>query len=922
MRAFARVRPRKGSHGAFEMYRKVVLILIVVLSVSILVVGIAVDKEHAELYRRGAEVNVVPPSQDEERLYGKGVALTRFDRANKYKLYSITGNNFFPHRDGPYEIVRPSLTLFSGEEDNRELVTVSAEHGFFEPRRESLGGGSRLETIPAKGSLSGNVVMQTPDGIRATFQTAEWREDTRMITSEGPIRIETPNFIVYGTGLESVASAEADEIIIRKNIRVVFDEVADAAFADAFALEDSTIRNADVGMVITCDGTLSYKKSEKSITFEENVLLVPVTGSFSRSPVAQARQLWLDRVNAGESVLLNLDMSPDPALFARKSVAITLSTQQALPAAKDGAWTIEKITALENVWFLRGEDTVHADRLDFSGKSADIAGAPAQLWHGPLELEGGRFGISGLSREGAPSIVATEPGVLRTDMATWGGIGPAADEQDAQRRATISWDKGFAWNEKERNALFEGKVVAEDASGRLLADELNLDLGSDGVSDAMTLKSMRAVKDVRYEEADTIILADEMFYDRGTGVINLTRGPGGRASLKKGSDVIESEELTVVKADGDYRLNGKGLGRMLYFQDPEKQKEPSYDIRWRESCAYGDNMADFRGEVKAVQDKSELKCGALSMEFAEPKEGSTVHTPRRIVAQDNVMFDDLSPERRLHARGDKMTYDYDTRIMRLESTTPFDQDLRNPPPEAMALVDLGGHRLRSRVINYREDEDSGARLLWTRRGGEVAGSRIVDPGTPQEMIERIALRCDKTVLYGDAGSIGDLLDRVELALGKEPLPDRLLPIEDSEEAETSIAIFVGDAHKVRLLWQTGEDPEHMKDKLWLKCRYLETHFVSAADTGRSGKLDIARIRALGDVEMDWEMNGQPVRVTGHEVIWVRDPVKEWTAEITGDPYATFARGREVPAVYEKIILEGFPADVSMERIMFIEGSAP
>lgn len=909
------------------MYRKTVLLLIFGLAVAILLLGIWIDKRQSELARRCAEaydnseaqaltLDVLPvnfPAAVTDRF-----DWTHHDPETNAKQYQISGTNIVPHADSSLEVFQPVIIFFSGARDGRELLRVSADRGavVFEKRRERGSAVAEWKTILDKGILSGNVTMETPDGITAHFESAQWNAQNRMIVSDAPVTIETSHFTVYGTGLESVAAINADEIIIKKDVRVVFDEQADGAFAKAFELGDSAIRGKDVGMVITCDGTMSYQISSKNVTFEDNVLLCPVTGSYSETPVAEARAAWIARFDAGKEAVLTSGAIDGPVLFARKSIAVKL--EPAGPSG-EGAGTpgaIEELIALEDVWLLRGNDLAHGDQLTFGPGRATVIGKPAYLSQNGLELEAPVFRISGFAGEETAAVSSDKPGRLRSAVA-WGTLG-ASSADTAPRPMVITWEKRFLWSQEQKNATFEGNVVALDESGRLDTDRLILSFGGESADD-LGLNSMRARGNVRYEEKDTLIKTKEMLYDRVTGAIELTGGEEGRAALKMGKDIIESETLTITRNKREYQLSGDGLGRMRYFETADAQAnadEPSYDIRWNKRCAYGEDLATFTGDVVALRGDSELRCDTLSMELAESKKPGEGRHPTRVVADGHVVFDDRDSPEGIRAQGDRMTYDYDSQIMKLERTTPYDATVRNPPPDAVAAIDISSHRLTSRMFHYIEEEGTKERFLWTRRGGEVDAKRLGSGATLDKTLERTRVRCVGSILYGSANRIVTLLPKADLSLGQGLLPERLLPVDAERLAETVVVLFVKDVRVRRetLDRTTGK----FRVDLTLDCNFLEVHFAPVEGPDGDKKKGVVRMRAYGDVEM--VRVGDPNQTaTGGSAIWRSVPRHEWIAEIEGDPYATLTQD-QTRTTCKKVIFQGVPVDVQLEDVISIEAA--
>jgi len=905
------------------MYRRIVLLLIVALAVAILLLGVWIDKRHSDLMRRCAKAydnregeifNIEALPQNFRAAGAERFNWVHQDPETNAKQYQVSGDNIVPHADSSLLVPNPRIIFFSGaEDDNRELLRISADRGtvVFEKRREKGTAAAKWKTTLDKGILSGNVKMKTPDGITAYFESAEWNAQNRMIVSDQPVTIETPHFTVYGAGLESVATINADEIIIKKDVRVIFDELADEAFANAFGLGDSAIRGKDVGIVITCDGAMSYRISNKDVTFEDNVLLCPVRGSYSEPPVAEARDAWLTKFDAGKEAVVTGDRTDGPVLFARKSVAIKLERVRADGEGADAPSAIEELTALKDVWLLRLDNVAHSDQLTFKPGGATFTGEPAYLSQGGLELEAPVFRISGIAGTGSAEISCDKPGQLRSTVA-WGGMG-VSPADTAARPMVITWEKRFLWSQEQQSATFDGGVVARDESGRLDTDRLILTFGSESADD-LGLDSMRARGNVRYEEKDTLIRTKEMFYNRTTGAIELTSGEKGMASLRMAKDIIESETLTIIRKKRRHQLSGDGLGRMRYYETADAQAgvdRPSYDIRWKKRCDYAEDVATFTGDVVALRGDSELRCDTLTMEFAESENAGAGQHPTRVIAEGHVVFDDRDSPEGIRAQGDRMTYDYDSRIMKLERTTPYDETKRNPPPDAVAAVDIRSNRLTSRMFHYVEEEGTKRHFLWTRRGGEVDAKRLGTGVMLDKALERTRVRCMGSILYGPADRIVTLLPKAELALGEGLLPQRLLPVEPEQLADTTVALFVQDVRVRRLTLDraTGE----LKLEMTLNCNFLEVHFAPLEDADGGNKIGIVRMRAYGDVEMVRLVDPRQA-AEGGSAVWRTHPRHEWIAEIEGDPHAILTQDHTQTAC-KKIIFQGVPVDVKLEGVV-------
>ena len=936
------------------MYRKVVLLVIVVLAVAILLTGVAIDREQAELARRSARAYVDETDETRQRAPGTSDALgfpasggdtfslIHHDPETNVQQYQISGDRAFPHADGSFEIVAPVITFFTGEDGQDVLLRISSERGAFYGRQDKRVHIGRYETVAARGRLWGSVKMASPDGITAEFDAAEWDEQSRMITTEPdkPVTITTPHFVVHGKGMEIVAGMDADEIIIKKDVSVVFDESADEALTQAFAIEESSAQGPSAGMVLTCDGTLAYRISQKDVTFEDNVLLAPVAGAYSPGRVAAERAMWLarmaeweKRLDAGEPLPDVFHKATGPLLAARKSLTLRMTSEEEEDdAEKRDSWQIDTMTAQGDVWFLRGQEKAYTQQLEFTGEAAVFTGGvgekPAHLWHDRMELEGEGFRVSGLSGQGTPTIWADRPGILHTDAAMTGAQNDAGDSQGAQ----IAWQRSFRWSDKERSAIFEGDIVAQDASGKLTADRLTMDMAPDP-NDAgkMALSRTRAQGHVQYVEADKEINAAEMTFDSTDDSLLLVGRGAELASVKMGSDTIMSETLTILDTDQGYHLKGKGAGRLLYYDEVAPSDEPSYDVRWKERCAYSDAQAVFTGEVSARRGEGTLRCQTLTMTFDAAKKGAAMNQPREIIADGAVLFDDLSRmgeggrTEPLHAQGDRMTYDYRSGVMKLENTHPYDHTLRNLPPEAAVSVDVGDNRITSRVIHYQEikaADGTASHVLWTQRGGEIdtrQRSESESESAPP-VRERTRIRCDKTIVYGPANRVIALLPKIGLALGKSPLPARLLPIDPAERNATSIALFVGDKHNVRVRREVAEAAGgELVPELKLNCAFLEVHFAPVTDPDGRTQIDAARMRALKDVFI--ERRGRALdTATGQSALWQRIPRRLWRAEITGKPYATLTSDQQ-ETTCKKIIFFGVPAEVKMEDIVSVDAEA-
>ncbi|MFH0965607.1 MAG: hypothetical protein V2A58_16545 [Planctomycetota bacterium] len=272
------------------MYRKTLLILIVVLSLGILVIGFKIDKELAEMTRLGTASYVTP--DEEVGGSGEGRAMegvpaggvrefrfTDLDAKTNLIVYRVSGRNAYPHRDGTIEIVRPRIVFYSSKPENEEVLRVSADRGIYHPRRRK--GPKERENAEAKGTLRGNVVLELAQGVRAHLPSADWSEKTRKVTSPGEVVIESPDFRVYGEELEAVASAENDEVLIRRNVCVIFDKAEGTTLERIFAGEKREETASATGVVITCDGVMSYSAKRKNVTFEEKVLVTQTGGGFS-----------------------------------------------------------------------------------------------------------------------------------------------------------------------------------------------------------------------------------------------------------------------------------------------------------------------------------------------------------------------------------------------------------------------------------------------------------------------------------------------------------------------------------------------------------------------------------------------------------------------------------------------------------------
>jgi len=904
------------------MYRKTVLLLIIVLSMAILLYGVKIDRDLSEMTKRGRGSYVRKDTAEGLPHEVSEFEFTHINPENNLLVYRLRGENAYPHVDGTWEIVRPRVTFYSSTEENEELFHVSAKQGLYHSRPTIESATSPDAGEEATGTLREDVVLETSEGVRGYFEAADWSEETQTISAGGPIIIEGPDFRVYGEDLEAQATRDANEIIIRKNVRVVFDRPGESPLEQVFADEDAKPTGVELGgMVTTCDGVMSYTASSRTITFEEKVLVLPLSGPFSDTEAARERKEWLATIAAGEEAILNASAESKIVLFAGDSLTIRLDSGE---GDAYGSASLESFTATGDVWLLRDNQKTSSDRVDYDGDAMVFAGSPARLWYADqMRLEGEAFRIDGATGEEEIALSSDKPGVLYSNKALLRERdGPAA----LSGETSVRWKDRFVYDQEAGTASFHGDVSAEDDSGTLTADQMKLQFAES--AEEPGLESMTASGNVLYQQRvpERLFRADTIEYAAKDDTLVLTGGPNRLAMIEQGADVLESRRLSIRQKEGVQSLVGEGAGRLRYYEDILKASVreralPTYDVRWQNSCDVSEKSARFEGSVKALQEKSTLASDVLEIHW-NTSDNEAARRPRLIIATGNVNFKDLSQEEPLLAQGDTMTLDLATGVMELTRTTPYDKTLLNLPPEAMASFTFADNRLQGRTIYYLDDE-TGDRLLWTQRGGEVDVKRFDETPGSRHMIERTRVRCQGTILYAPPHRLVDVARRAKLPFGTRPMPRA--PLLDPTEAppSTGVLIFV-DVVRLRREIPNKLDGS-MTVELNMKCGYLEVHFAkpktgastdsaktsAPGDASKDGSPGIAKMGAKGQIDIVHTAKISETTVKGTLALWRRDARREWIAEIVGDPHAeVWKDGKHLRG--EKVKLWGYPAEVRID----------
>ncbi|MFH0965606.1 MAG: LptA/OstA family protein [Planctomycetota bacterium] len=464
-------------------------------------------------------------------------------------------------------------------------------------------------------------------------------------------------------------------------------------------------------------------------------------------------------------------------------------------------------------------------------------------------------------------------------------------------------------------------MEASDETGRLEAEGLELAFDTEGGQRQLRKMTARGNARYRQEKPYRVAQAETIEYTPKEGTLDLAGGERGLASVEEEAEVIEAEALRLEGEDGSQRLTGKGVGRLQYYEgvvDPRAREtsRPAYDIRWKQRCSLTEKRAVFEGEVEALQARSRLRSNVLELGFEAAPGGKASRAPRTLAARGGVVFDDLSRGESLQAKGDILTFDFSTQVMKLESTAEYDEEARNLPEGAVASITFGPNRLSSRTVYYLEDKDTSERLLWTQRGGEADIQRFERRGQREELVERTRVRCRGSIVYAPPRRLEEAAKRAGMPFGKTPMPEGLVAAPTKDVTEDGLALFVDDVRVRREVAPRAGGK--LEVELELACRYLETHFGKEKGSNRE---QMTRMGAAGRVQITHKKRHKETVATGERMTWERDDQREWRAELLGAPYAR-VEDEDKQLTGKRVMLYGNPAEVKVEEAVSVSGSAP
>ena len=250
------------------MFRKIVLLLILVVSIAILWIGI-----HASRAKPGVRTDSLPPPTPDEQ----GTALQAekpgesvekgpekffhqtYDHETGLVKYICKGEKAFRHKDGTLEVTSPEIIMYgrTASGHNEPKVNMMARKGVVNFREE----GENTELVSVR--FNKDVLVTSLDAqrpVKAAFDDIAWENKRNLISTDGPVKIWSDDYEIRGRGfhgdsdLREIKITKSDYVVLKKSGKILGAGSGDDAFK------------------ITCTGPLAFNRSDRFVRLNENVV--------------------------------------------------------------------------------------------------------------------------------------------------------------------------------------------------------------------------------------------------------------------------------------------------------------------------------------------------------------------------------------------------------------------------------------------------------------------------------------------------------------------------------------------------------------------------------------------------------------------------------------------------------------------------
>jgi len=562
------------------VFRKIVLILILLVSIVILWVGI-----RASRMKRGVDSGGLPPLPDAgresaqtpagrpKRTVEKGPEKflhQTYDHETGLVKYICKGEKAFRHADGTLEVTKPEIIMYgrSASGRNEPKVNMAAAKGLVE-LRETAESTELVSVI-----FNGDVLVTSLDKqrpVKAAFDDITWERRRNLVSTDGPVKIWSDDFEIKGRGffgdsdLREIKITKSDYVLLKQSGRIV-----GATGGDAFK--------------ITCTGTLVFNRSDRFVRLNDNVV-----GSRQKMPEAGAQ------------------------LTAKKSATIYFASKT---RTGGGGLEVDRVVAVGDVQLHMDDRWAWGDTVAFAEEQLTVIGSPGRIKMGDIELTG--FGEIILSK-------GVEGMEVNTNGKGKGFLSQPVKKSPGRRKNTeVSFEKSMAYRTLPSGrsiAVFEGNVrMVQKLSdrgtplSRITGDvvRLTFDRTRDEKGGSATeLSKLEATgRDVFIKWGTLTSDGNRSFvYDRAEGKAVFLAKEGASSRLlvgSKGENVLRSKTHEVRFGREDERiseLKGDGVGALKW-----KLSQGAggwIDAKWSRKYWFGfeggKRIAKFFGDVKANQ---------------------------------------------------------------------------------------------------------------------------------------------------------------------------------------------------------------------------------------------------------------------------------------------------------------------------------
>ena len=488
------------------------------------------------------------------------------DSQTKELAYRVKSDEASIYDDGRVELTRPKIVIYGP--GGKETI-VEGETGSL---KRSAGAGKEAETGIQAGTIEKNVLMRTPDGLTLKTENLRWERELEKMFSEGPVRIESPEFLVTGTDLEVVNGMKT--MVIEKDVRV------DLQNGTNFVFLGTPSGKTSAPLTVTCEGILEYFMDRREARFKTNV------------------------VGRKEESTLRCD---DLAIFFQE-------TEKGLEA--------ERFEAIGRVQVERTDHLSTGERLLYSAKdrTATLFGSPATVRQGQNLVE-------------ADVLYYDSQGILSTDHpGRFEILGQKGAPSSKDEEVYVTWQGKMRYDLSENRARFEENVKAVEGLSTLTGNFLEI-LFSKTSPDAASprpdsnrsrsIERLEARENVSLVEADRTATGERFVYDASRDQTILS-AKEGEAQVTRGTDVVRGETLTF--EDSRDTLIGKGTGylKILPKEGEQKETQGQTEIWWSKDMTMDGkaNKALFRGDVRVKTEDRIVWADELEVFFSDGGEGA------------------------------------------------------------------------------------------------------------------------------------------------------------------------------------------------------------------------------------------------------------------------------------------------------------